>query len=93
MAVYDAKGTKVGDVERIVQSQDGKQELVVEVGGFLGLGERHVAIPAGDFAARGDRLLLEGLTEDQLKKMPAVDRNARDLHDVDGNATIELSSR
>lgn len=93
MAVYDAKGTKVGDVERIVQTQDGKRELVVGVGGFLGLGERHVAIPAENIALRGDRLLLAGLTEDQMKRMPAVDRNSRDLRDVDGNTTIELSSR
>jgi hypothetical protein len=93
MAVYDAKGTKVGDVERIVQAQDGKREFIVGVGGFLGLGEKHVAIPPEHIAIRGDRLLLEGLTEDQLKKMPAVDRNSRDLRDVDANATIELSSR
>jgi sporulation protein YlmC with PRC-barrel domain len=92
MAVYDAKGTKVGDVERIVQAQDGKRQLIVGVGGFLGLGERHVAIPAENIAVRGDRLLLEDLTEDQLKRMPAIDRNSRDLRDVDGNATLELSS-
>ena len=93
MAVYDAKGTKVGDIERIVQAQDGKRELIVGVGGFLGLGEKHVAIPAENIAVRGDRLLLEGLTADQLKRMPPVDRNTRDLRDVDANATIELSSR
>ena len=93
MAVYDAKGTKVGDVERIVQAQNGKEELIVGVGGFLGLGERHVAIPTDDVALRGDRLLLEGLTEDQLKRMPPIDRNSRDLRDVDGNATLQLSSR
>jgi hypothetical protein len=93
MAVYDSKGTKVGDVERIVQSQDGKREFIVGVGGFLGLGERHVAIPLENVVVRGNRLMLEGLTEDQLKRMPAIDRNSRDLKDVDGNATIELSSR
>jgi sporulation protein YlmC with PRC-barrel domain len=93
MVVYDAKGTKVGDVERIVQSQDGKRELVVGVGGFLGLGERRLAIPAENVSMRGDRLLLEGLTEEQLKRMPAIERNSRELRDVEGNATIELSSR
>jgi sporulation protein YlmC with PRC-barrel domain len=93
MVVYNEKGARLGEVERIVQAQDGKQQLIVGVGGFLGLGERRVAIPSGDVAMRGDRLILEDLTEEQLKRMPPVDRNSRELRDIDGNATIELSSR
>jgi sporulation protein YlmC with PRC-barrel domain len=93
MVVYNEKGARLGEVERIVQAQDGKQQLIVGVGGFLGLGERRVAIPSGDVAMRGDRLILENLTEEQLKRMPPVDRNSRELRDIDGNATIELSSR
>jgi hypothetical protein len=73
--------------------QDGKHQLIVGVGGFLGLGERRVAIPSGNVAMRGDRLILENITEEQLKRMPPVDRNSRELRDIDGNATIELSSR
>jgi sporulation protein YlmC with PRC-barrel domain len=93
MVVYNDKGVRLGEVERIVQAPDGKQQLIVGVGGFLGLGERRVAIPSGDVAMRGDRLILENTSEDQLKKMPPVDRNSRELRDIDGNATIELSSR
>jgi hypothetical protein len=52
-----------------------------------------VAIPPENIAVREDRLLLEGLPQDQLKRMPAVGRNSRDLRDVDANATIDLSSR
>jgi hypothetical protein len=63
------------------------------VGGFLGLGERRVAIPVADVAMRGDRLILENMSEEQLKRMPPVDRNSRELRDIDANATIELSSR
>jgi sporulation protein YlmC with PRC-barrel domain len=93
MVVYNEKGARVGEVERIVQAQDGKQQLIVGVGGFLGLGERRVAIPSGDVAMRGDRLILQNVTEEQLKRMPPVDRNSRELRDIDGNAAIELSSR
>jgi sporulation protein YlmC with PRC-barrel domain len=93
MVVYNEKGARLGEVERIVQAQDGKQHLIVGVGGFLGLGERRVAVPSGDVAMRGDRLILENITEEQLKRMPPVDRNSRELRDIDGNATIELSSR
>ena len=93
MVVYNEKGARLGEVERIVQAQDGKQQLIVGVGGFLGLGERRVAIPSGDVAMRGDRLILQNVTEEQLKRMPPVDRNSRELRDIDSNATIELSSR
>jgi sporulation protein YlmC with PRC-barrel domain len=93
MVVYNEKGARLGEVERIVQAPDGKQQLIVGVGGFLGLGERRVAIPSGDVAMRGDRLILENVSEEQLKRMPPVDRNSRELRDIDGNATIELSSR
>jgi sporulation protein YlmC with PRC-barrel domain len=93
MVIYNEKGGQLGQVERIVQAQDGKQQLIVGVGGFLGLGERRVAIPPGDVAMRGDRLILQNVTEEQLKRMPPVDRNSRELRDIDGNATIELSSR
>jgi sporulation protein YlmC with PRC-barrel domain len=93
MVVYNEKGARLGEVERIVQTQDGKQHLIVGVGGFLGLGERRVAISSGDVAMRGDRLILENMSEEQLKRMPPVDRNSREFRDIDGNATIELSSR
>ena len=93
MVVYNEKGARLGEIERIVQAPDGKQQLIVGVGGFLGLGERRVAIPAADVAMRGDRLILENMSEEQLKRMPPVDRNSRELRDIDANATIELSSR
>jgi len=90
MVLYNEKGARLGEIERIVQAEDGKQQLIVGVGG---LGERRVAIPSGDVAMRGDRLILENITEEQLKTMPPVDRNSRELRDIDGTATIELSSR
>ena len=80
-------------MERVVQSDDGKRHLVVGMGGFLGVGEKHVMIPAEDVALRGDRFVAEELTDDQLKKMPSWDSNNRDFHDIEGNAVIQISSR
>jgi sporulation protein YlmC with PRC-barrel domain len=44
--IYGPDDKKVGDITDIMMSKDGKAEFVViGVGGFLGLGEKDVAIP------------------------------------------------
>lgn len=44
--VYGPNNEKVGDINEILISKDGKIEaFVVGVGGFLGIGEKNVAIP------------------------------------------------
>ena len=46
VAIYGPDDKKVGDIRDIMMSKDGKAELVIiGVGGFLGLGEKDVAIP------------------------------------------------
>jgi predicted outer membrane protein/sporulation protein YlmC with PRC-barrel domain len=44
--VYNSNNEKIGDVNEILVDRNGKAEnVVIGVGGFLGLGERDVAIP------------------------------------------------
>lgn len=44
--VYDAKGKEIGEVSEIILSQTGEiDRVVIDVGGFLGLGEKPVAVP------------------------------------------------
>jgi hypothetical protein len=91
--LYNEHGDRLGVVERVVQSNVGKHEIVVGMGGFLGLGEKRIAIPVGNVGLRGGRLVVQGLTDDQLKRMPAFDANNREFRDMDANATVQLSSR
>lgn len=70
----------IGDVNDVVMTNDGKaQAVVVGVGGFLGLGEKEVAV---DFArlnwviVDGDRRLMMDTTSDELKSAPEFDRAA-----------------
>jgi len=51
-----------------------------------------VAIPAERVSVRGDRLVVQGITNDQIKAMPTVDRNDRSYRDMDGNATVPLAA-
>jgi sporulation protein YlmC with PRC-barrel domain len=70
----------VGDVNDIVIGSDGNiQAVVVGVGGFLGLGEKNVAV---DFAnldwveRNGDRWLVAPMTKEQLEQQAEFDRSA-----------------
>jgi sporulation protein YlmC with PRC-barrel domain len=45
-SVYDPKENKIGDVEDVLVDKTGKiTALIVGVGGFLGAGEKDVAVP------------------------------------------------
>ncbi len=73
---------KIGDVNDIVLTKDGKaQSLVIGVGGFLGMGEKNVAY---DFAKaawaekNGDRWLVAQTTKEELQAQPDFDRKVYD---------------
>lgn len=75
-AIYNEKDEKVGDIGDIAMSVDGKvTAYVVAAGGFLGMGEHNVAIPFDKITLSGDKLILSGVTKDDLKNMPAVKFN------------------
>ena len=45
-SVYDPKDNKIGEIMDVLTTKDGKIEtLIVGVGGFLGAGEKDVAVP------------------------------------------------
>jgi predicted outer membrane protein/sporulation protein YlmC with PRC-barrel domain len=92
MNLYNTQGNELGDVERVVQGPDGKQYIVIGAGGFLGIGEKHVAIPVERVALRGDRLIIQGLTEDQIRALPSFDRNDRSFRQLEGNQPVQVSA-
>ncbi|HWK69468.1 PRC-barrel domain-containing protein [Pollutimonas sp. M17] len=73
-AVYNEKDEKIGDINDVVLASDGKAAyFIVGAGGFLGMGERSVAIPFDEIQQTGDKLVLPGYTKDQLKALPKVE--------------------
>ena len=82
-SVYNGSGDQaenIGDVNDIVIGPDGNiQAVVVGVGGFLGIGEKDVAVDYAqlDWAERdGDRWLVAPMTKEQLEAQTAFDRSA-----------------
>jgi sporulation protein YlmC with PRC-barrel domain len=68
-SVYDLQNRDIGKVEDIVLNKDGKVDAVVlDVGSFLGMGGKYVAIPISDIKTDNNRLTLDR-TKEQLQQM------------------------
>ncbi len=69
--VYDTSDTKIGEISDVLVGKDGKiQAFVVSVGGFLGMGEKDVAVPFNAIRAtekNGKWYLTMSATKDSLK--------------------------
>jgi sporulation protein YlmC with PRC-barrel domain len=79
--VYGANGEEVGEVSDIIARRGTTEpEALVGVGGFLGIGERDVAIPMSQLEMRGDRLTT-GMTKESLGAMDAYEAGGYDRWD------------
>lgn len=73
--VTNAAGETIGDINDVLIDKDGKVAAVVlGVGGFLGVGERHAAVTFSSLQltrdANGNPLVRVDVTKDQLKSQP-----------------------
>jgi sporulation protein YlmC with PRC-barrel domain len=71
-AVYNDQNQRIGKIEDMIVSPDGKiSAAVIDVGGFLGIGRHRVAIPADSFTdITAKKLVLPNATKDALKALP-----------------------
>src|SRR5690242_591587 len=75
-SVYDLQNRKIGKVQDLVLGHDGRIDLVVvDVGSFLGMGGKDVAVKPGDIKTDNNRLTLD-VTKEQLQQMATY--NLRD---------------
>ena len=72
MEVFSESGVDVGDVDQLVVTSEGLA-AVVGVGGFLGLGERDVALSLDRFTLTDNGMVLDALSEAELEAMPQWD--------------------
>lgn len=79
--VYDQAGNNIGDVNDLIISQDGQiQAVILGVGGFLGIGEKNVAVNthAIQMVHDGDNTRLVVQTnKEALNAAPTYDKNNR----------------
>ena len=70
--IVNADDDKIGSVNSVMLGRQGAvQAVIVNVGGFLGLGERNVAIDWADIQVSPDgKKITTALSKDQLKALP-----------------------
>ena len=79
--VYDPNDNKIGDVKDLILEKDGKvNAAIIGVGGFLGAGEKDVAVPFDQLQLKdknGKRYLVMNANKDALNSAPGLtfDRN------------------
>ena len=80
--VYDAQGKNIGDIKDMILDKQGKVAAVVlDVGSFLGMGGKHVAMSMNDIKVDFDNnnkpKFSVDMTKDQLKAAQAFDLNEK----------------
>ncbi len=69
--LYGRDGNSVASIQSVKTAPDGKiQAVEVDVGGFLGIGSRRVAVPVDSLQVKGDRIELTSMTSDQIQNLP-----------------------
>jgi sporulation protein YlmC with PRC-barrel domain len=69
--VKNGQGEELGEVDDFIMSRNGKiKKVVLSVGGFLGIGDRLVAVPFRSLQITGGDIFYK-ITREQLEKHPA----------------------
>ncbi len=70
--VFSSDGKELGEVAAFKRGADNAvQEMHIDIGGMLGIGETRVSVTPAQFKLEGDRVVLS-LTEAQAKALPKV---------------------
>jgi hypothetical protein len=68
----DKNGNDIARIADLKTSADGKiQAAEIDLGGFLGIGSRRVAVPVDELQLKGDRIEAKSMTADQIRNLEA----------------------
>jgi hypothetical protein len=71
MNIHGAGGKRIGEVDEVLMSAEGQiAALAVEVGGFLGIGDKEVVMELNQLRREGDTLMTD-LTKEQIEALPS----------------------
>jgi hypothetical protein len=78
----------LGRVRRLVRGADGTIMVVVDFGGFLGVGRRPIAVPVDALALLGQDVEIVAFTPEQLRQFPTF--SPAGTSDVADDTTIRV---
>jgi hypothetical protein len=70
--VINTANDKIGSLDDLIVGKDRVLFAIIQVGGFLGIGSRLVAVPytSLQISDEGKHIVLPGATKEQLKSLP-----------------------
>jgi len=75
--VVNASGDEVGEIQNLVIDQSDVVSAVIEVGGFLGIGGKQVAVPFDQLQTGEDEAVWQtSASEEELENMPAYEEDS-----------------
>ena len=91
MDIYNARGQNLGSVDDVVVSDAGRTYVVLAHGGFLGMFEDEVALPLDRLRYRGNRIIVSGLTEQEISDMPDWEARVPNYQSVDDAQRLQVN--
>ncbi|KQS96203.1 MULTISPECIES: PRC-barrel domain-containing protein [unclassified Rhizobium] len=97
-SVYNASDESIGEINDVIFTKDGSVEAaVIGVGGFLGIGEKNVAVPLDTITVAtvpnsDDLKLTTQETADTLKAAPEFKTKSQQVAEQNANAPVDTST-
>ncbi len=91
MDIYNANGENLGSVDDVIVSDAGRTYVVLAHGGFLGMFEDEVALPLDRLRYRGNRIVVSGLTEQEISDMPDWETRVPNYQPVDDSQNLQIN--
>jgi sporulation protein YlmC with PRC-barrel domain len=97
-SVYNASDESIGEINDVIFTKDGSVEAaVIGVGGFLGIGEKNVAVPldtinVAEVPNSDDLKLTTQETADTLKAAPEFKTKAQQVAEQNANAPVDTTT-
>jgi len=97
-SVYNASDESIGEINDVIFTKDGSVEAaVIGVGGFLGIGEKNVAVPldtitVAEVPNSDDLKLTTAETADTLKAAPEFKTKSQQVAEQNANAPVDTTT-
>jgi sporulation protein YlmC with PRC-barrel domain len=92
MDAVNETGEQLGSVSRVVEdTNDGQIYVIIGHGGFLGLGEKEIAMNPQNLHVDNDgQVVVSGLTEEQIEDMPAYEHDEARFRELEDEGTVQV---